>query len=174
MASLATVTRYDKTLMQKDSKLLALHVTSIGDNGPAAPKLVKRQLVNGGQGEEKGNVLKVTMMMEGRVLNCHKSLKQNFATMFAVLKMGSPVIGVPGKLAQKHAPQEEVVLGNSDGQEHAHLPHVVASLVLLLTFCKNETAMVLILLLVRLTETGAIGAAGQIALQAKIHAVAKL
>ena len=100
--------------------------------------------------------------------------RQELVTKFAVLEMGNSELGVPGELAQKHAPPREVVLGNNVEQEHAHLPHVVVSLVLLLIFCREESAMALTLLLVRLTETGAIGAAGQIASQAQIHAVAKL
>ena len=74
--------------------------------------------------------------------------------------MGNSELGVPGELAQKHAPPREVVLGNNDGQEHARLLLVVASLVLQLIFCRKESAMALTLLLVQLTGFGGHGANG--------------
>ena len=86
--------------------------------------------------------------------------RQELVTKYAVLKMGSSELGVLGELAQKHAPPREVVLGNSVEQEHAHLPHVVASLVLLLIFCRKESAMALTLLLVGLMGFGGHGANG--------------
>ena len=75
--------------------------------------------------------------------------------------MESSELGVPGELAQKRALQGGVVLGNSVEQDPARLPHVVASLVILLTLLKGGTATALTLFLVLLMVIGGCGVNGQ-------------